>query len=182
MTGKVKLLIAVGILICYALAGCAKKESLIPVKPEVVVPVDSVTVAENKVDRNELLTLVNGLRSRGCDCGSTKMPPVHTLKWSGSLEKAAWLHSKDMKVSNFFQHNSLDGTTPGTRITAVGYNWYTYGENIAKGNMDEQAVILGWLSSPEHCKNMMKADYYEVGIGKEGLYWTMDLGSRVVGK
>jgi uncharacterized protein YkwD len=181
MTGKVKLL-SICLLISYTFLGCTKKEQLVAVHPTIIVPDDSITVPENKVDKNALLTLVNGLRSRGCNCGDTKMPPVNALKWSGTLEKAAWLHSNDMKVNNYFEHNSQNGTNPGARLVAAGYKWYAYGENIAKGNMDEQAVILGWLSSPSHCKNMMNADYYEVGIGNEGQYWTMDLGSRVAEK
>ncbi|HVI48290.1 MAG TPA: CAP domain-containing protein [Chitinophaga sp.] len=155
---------------------CTKETTVLPdpIKPGS----DSLTVPENHVDRTSLLTLVNGLRSKGCKCGGTTMPPVGPLTWSGLLEKAGYDHSKDMSVKNYFAHDGLDGSTPGARLDAIGYHWNSYGENIAMGNMDEQAVILGWLNSPGHCRNMMNPDFTEIGVGRYDKYWTMELGRR----
>ncbi|WP_249219444.1 CAP domain-containing protein [Chitinophaga sp. HK235] len=135
-------------------------------------------VAGNNIDRATLLNLVNDVRSKGCNCGGVQMPPVGPLVWNDQLEKAAYNFSVDMNTKNYFSHTGADGSTPGTRITATGYQWNTYGENIANGYMNEQAVIQGWINSPGHCKNIMTADFKDIGIGRSGNYWTMDLARK----
>ncbi|ASZ10403.1 secretion protein [Chitinophaga sp. MD30] len=167
------------LLLCIYLCSCTKDKTLIaPDTPGPLHPPAVDSFPENKVDRTALLTLVNGLRSRGCNCGDVKMPPVPALTWNGTLEKAGWLHSKDMFEKKYFDHISPAGTTPGNRVDAVGYNWTAVGENIARGDMDEQGVILGWLTSPKHCQNMMAAQYREFAVGKYDNNWTMVLANR----
>ena len=177
MTGK---LLSIVCLAVFTFCSCTKQNDVQPIAPTPPTPtaVDTTSVPENHVDRKALLTLVNGLRSRGCNCGGVPMPPVGPLTWNGLLEKAAYLHSKDMALNNYFDHNAPNGSTPGMRLDAAGYRWNTYGENIATGNMDEQAVVLGWLNSPGHCKNMMTAGYTEIGVGRYDKAWTMELGHR----
>lgn len=175
MTGIFRFMAPLCLLACSI--GCTKDTAVTPLTPDTTAPVTD-TFPENKVDRTFLLQLVNGLRSRGCNCGDTKMPAVPALSWNGTLEKAGWLHSKDMKEKDYFDHIAPDGANPGQRLDAAGYRWITYGENIANGHMDEQAVILGWLSSPKHCMNMMDPDFREMGIGRYDVNWTMELGSR----
>lgn len=169
---------ATALLALFIYCSCSKTTDVAVKAPETTKVPDSTIVPENKVDRTSLLQLVNGLRTRGCKCGTDQMPPVPAVTWNGLLEKAAYGHSKDMTLRNYFDHNSPDGTTPGVRLDAVGYHWSFYGENIAAGNMDEQAVILGWLSSPKHCHNMMDPRFAEFGVGKYDNNWTMELGSR----
>lgn len=177
MPGK---FICAAILTIVIFSSCSKTENEVaPVAPTPTVT-DTVTLPENRVDRKALLTLVNGLRSRGCNCGGVSMPAVPPLTWNGLLEKAAYLHSKDMFLNNYFDHNAPNGSTPGSRLDAAGYRWNTYGENIATGNMDEQAVVLGWLNSPSHCRNMMSASYTEFAVGRYEKAWTMELGHRNV--
>ncbi|CAL1521056.1 CAP domain-containing protein [Chitinophaga sp. MM2321] len=178
MSGRI-ICIAMLLLAFSIFSGCAKDAAIKP-SPFVKDGTDTLTIPENKIDRTALIELVNGLRSRGCNCGDVKMPAVGPLTWSGLLEKAAYLHSKDMALHQYFDHTGLDGSTPGTRMDAAGYRWNKYGENIASGQMEEQAVIMGWLSSPQHCKNMMDANFTEVGIGLYDKDWTMELGRRSV--
>jgi uncharacterized protein YkwD len=130
------------------------------------------------VNKDSMLQLVNNVRKTGCTCGTTVMPAVAPLTWNDQLAKAAYDHSYDMKTNNYFTHNSLDGTDPGKRITAAGYSWISWGENIAMGYADEQAVMNAWLLSEGHCKNIMAANFKEFGAGKEGTYWTQDFGSK----
>ncbi|TAG45452.1 MAG: CAP domain-containing protein [Cytophagia bacterium] len=145
------------ILLCFVFVfGCAKKEDAQPVN----------------IDKNKLLQLVNNLRQAGCVCGSTTMPSVPIVTWDNILEKASQDHSKDMNQKNYFSHTSQDGRNAGQRITAAGYTWATYGENIAKGQSNEEAVIESWKNSEGHCKNIMNANVREMGVGKSGEYWT----------
>jgi len=135
------------------------------------------TVVYN-VNKATILELVNAVRASGCNCGSTAMPPVPAVSWNDQLAKAAYDHSVDMKANNYFSHTGLNGSTAGQRITAAGYNWSYYGENIADGYTTEQDVINGWLGSEGHCKNIMSANFKDMGVGREGNYWTQDFGSK----
>ncbi len=130
------------------------------------------------VDKGIALQLINNVRQTGCNCGSEAMPPVAPITWNDQLALAAYNHSKDMRDNNYFSHTGLNGSTPGDRIRNAGYNWRTYGENIANGYPNEQAVINGWLNSPGHCRNIMNGSFKEMGMGREGSYWTQDLGDR----
>jgi len=125
-----------------------------------------------------MLQLINQQRAKGCTCGTTVMPAVAPLTWNDLLGKAAYDHSLDMKTNNYFAHNSQDGTTPGTRITAAGYSWSTWGENIAEGYTDEQSVMTAWINSPGHCMNIMNGSFKEIGFGRSGNYWTQDFGTK----
>jgi uncharacterized protein YkwD len=139
---------------------------------------DSTTTADSTVNESTLLALVNNVRKTGCTCGTTAMPVVAPVTWNNLLEKAALLHSVDMNKNDYFSHTGLDGSTPGDRITRVGYNWRAYGENIAKGYTSEQAVMTGWLQSEGHCKNIMSSNVKEMGVGRDGNYWTQIFAAK----
>lgn len=123
-------------------------------------------------EEEQLLKLVNGVRATGCDCGGEWQESVDSLTWDSILAVVAYKHSDDMKVNDYFSHTSLDGKSPGDRITAGGYEWWAYGENIAKGYQTAQSVMNGWLNSPGHCKNIMNGNVTEMGVGKSGTLWT----------
>jgi len=130
------------------------------------------------VSKSKILQLVNSVRQSGCNCGNTAMPPVAVVTWNDKLAKAAFDHSVEMKSNDFFSHTGLNGSNAGQRIAAAGYAWKTYGENIARGYNSEQAVVNGWLSSEGHCKNIMGANFKEMGVGRQGDYWTQLFGAR----
>jgi uncharacterized protein YkwD len=106
------------------------------------------------------------------------MPPVPELTWNGQLEQAALNHSIDMYQNDYFSHTGLNGSDPGKRITAAGYTWRTYGENIAKGQSSEQAVMDAWLKSEGHCKNIMGRNFREMGLGRAGNLWTQVFAAK----
>lgn len=130
------------------------------------------------LNKDQILQLVNDARQKGCTCGSTVMPAVPVLTWNDQLAKAAYDHSKDMFGNNYFSHTGLNGSSPGDRIKAAGYNWSGYGENIASGYTTEQQVMNAWLASEGHCKNIMSANVKEMGAGREGNYWTQVFGKK----
>jgi uncharacterized protein YkwD len=127
---------------------------------------------DSTVNETLLLSLVNNVRQSGCTCGTTAMPAVPPVTWNNLLEKAALDHSVDMNKNNYFDHTGRDGSTPGDRITRAGYTWRAYGENIAKGYPSEQAVMDTWLKSEGHCKNIMSGNVKQMGVGRDGNYWT----------
>ena len=89
-----------------------------------------------------------------------------------------------MVVNNFFSHTGANGTSAGDRITAAGYAWTTYGENIAAGQNSINQVVDGWMASDGHCANIMNPAFVDIGVvcvagtasTAFGTYWTMDLG------
>lgn len=164
------------IFIAWALVFSCKKEDL-PANNEID-NVDNGSGKSYNVDKAKMLQLINSVRQAGYKCGNTIMPAVATVAWNDKLAKAAYDHSLDMKTNNYFSHSGLNGSNPGTRISAAGYSWKAYGENIAEGYTSEKAVVNGWLNSEGHCKNIMSPLFKEMGVGREANYWTQEFGSR----
>jgi len=137
--------------------------------------------------RDEFLAAVNQARSVPQVCGNTPYDPAPPVSWSDDLAMAAYLHSGDMALNDFFSHTGSDGSSPGQRISRQGYPWRTYGENIAVGYPTVPAVIQGWVGSEGHCRNLMNPAFTEIGAGfvtgpfggnPAARYWTFDLADR----
>lgn len=126
--------------------------------------------------QTDMLGYVNALRTKGCKCNGVQMPLVPALKWNSLLENASKRHGNDMLKNNFFDHTGSDGSTLATRANDAGYAWSSLGENIAKGYTSVPTVIDGWISSSGHCKNMMSANFTELGAANIGAYWVQDFG------
>ena len=140
--------------------------------------IDEGTPVPTTLNKTLMLKLVNEVRSKGCQCGDTYYPAAPSILWSDVLEKAAYNHSNDMYVKNYFSHTAPDGSTPGDRIKSAGYNWMAYGENIGMGYSSEKEVVDAWKASPGHCKNLMNKNFKEVGVSRVGAYWTQAFGAR----
>ncbi|WP_306340029.1 sigma-70 family RNA polymerase sigma factor [Streptomyces sp. AS13] len=121
----------------------------------------------------QVTALVNAERAKE-GCG-----PVSV---NGLLNTAAQRHSADMAANDYFDHTSQDGREPDDRITAAGYQWTTYGENIAKGQRTPAEVMQAWMDSPGHRANILNCSFKEIGMGKQesgdGPVWTQVFGSR----
>ncbi|MFN2396350.1 MAG: CAP domain-containing protein [Bacteroidales bacterium] len=126
----------------------------------------------------ELVELVNEVRSQGYNCNGTDFSPAGPLTWNDKLHKTAQLHADDMSANSYFSHNSADGRTPEDRITEQNYSFSAFGENIAYGFSSPQSVLNAWLGSEGHCKNIMKKEFSEIGIGyaESGHYWVQVFG------
>lgn len=132
-----------------------------------------------------MLTLVNNARAVTRSCGDTEYKAVEAIAWNCLLETAAQNHSTSMADNDYFSHTGLDDSSPGDRITATGYSWRTYAENIAAGYADEEAAMTAWLESPGHCVNIMSSRVTELGAGvsenpaaQYRIYWTQDFADQ----
>lgn len=132
--------------------------------------------------RAELLQQINAARAQSRTCGANTLPATVALVWNDRLFSAAARHSRDMAVNNYFSHTSLDGRTFSRRMTDEGYAWSFAGENIAAGQANVTDVMSGWLASPGHCANIMRAEFRDVAVScvsqagsNYGRYWTMSL-------
>ncbi|MGW2483541.1 sigma-70 family RNA polymerase sigma factor [Streptomyces sp. NPDC001571] len=154
----------------------AAKPSAHPVPPR---PVPSTKRATADADHGtpaavqQVLDLVNSERGKaGCSA----------LTSNPKLYEAALKHSENMAAQNFFDHTDPSGAGPGERITAAGYQWSAYGENIARGQADAAAVMDSWMNSPGHRANILNCGFKEIGIGVHygsgGPWWTQDFGAR----
>ncbi|MEU3826739.1 sigma-70 family RNA polymerase sigma factor [Streptomyces sp. NPDC029080] len=98
------------------------------------------------------------------------------------LDQAAQGLSDDMAARGFFDHTDPDGNGPGERITATGYRWSTYGENIARGQQTPESVMDSWMNSPGHRANILNCSFKNIGVGVHngsgGPWWTQDFGAK----
>ncbi|MEU1332899.1 sigma-70 family RNA polymerase sigma factor [Streptomyces sp. NPDC005865] len=122
----------------------------------------------------QVVALVNTERAKA-GCG-----PVRS---NAKLATAATNHSNDMAARDYFDHTSPDGKGPGDRITAAGYRWSTYGENIARGQQSPASVMDSWMNSSGHRANILNCDFKEIGVGihngSGGPWWTQAFGTAL---
>ncbi|GAA3070759.1 hypothetical protein GCM10020254_13180 [Streptomyces goshikiensis] len=122
----------------------------------------------------QVIALVNKERA-AAGCGP--------LTENSQLRSAAQGHSDDMAARNFFDHTNPDGADPGKRVTAAGYRWSTYGENIAGGQQNADSVMDSWMKSPGHRANILNCAFKEIGVGIHqgagGPWWTQNFGAKM---
>lgn len=105
-----------------------------------------------------------------------------SLVVSAKLNRSAQSWNLAMVASGNFTH----GTNFAGRISAVGYDWQTAGENIATGFPTPRSVVQAWMASPDHCRNILDPDFRDVGTGEspaavgnwatQPSTWTQDFG------
>lgn len=86
------------------------------------------------------------------------------LSLDEKLTAAAQLKAKDMLASQYWAHESPDGTKPWKWFADVGYDYADAGENLAKNFSTSSAVVLAWLDSPSHRDNVLNDQYQDVGF------------------
>ena len=87
------------------------------------------------------------------------------LTINGQLDQAAQAKANDMAARDYWSHNTPDGQTPWSFITAAGYDYQTAGENLAYGFATAGDTMTGWMNSPEHRANILNTSYRDVGFG-----------------
>jgi uncharacterized protein YkwD len=108
------------------------------------------------------------------------------------LMGTAQAHSPEMALLDYVGHDSADGTSPGDRSKAAGYNYRLVAENIAWGATSAEKVVDAWFfeSPPNdaHRKNILNCGLHGIGVGYYYLandpgsitaytYWTQDFGA-----
>lgn len=114
----------------------------------------------------------------GSASGKPTLTVAEPLSINAALTLAARGHSQDMITWNYQGHDNHDGTTTGARITAQGYAYSTYGENIFASS---SSVLYGhagfevdWggndgtgMQGPPrgHRSNLHSTSFNEIGVG-----------------
>ncbi len=122
---------------------------------------DLPTASNTAQTQRATLCLVNARRAEA---------GLAPLSSSATLTRAALAHSEDMGERRFFAHDAPDGTEPAERIAAAGYprTGVSVGENLAWGEETAgtpEEFVEGWMNSPGHRANILRAEFREVGIG-----------------
>ena len=103
------------------------------------------------------------------------------LVLSPTLTATAEWKARNMAAYGYMDHDdpAPDARTANERVAACGYPAAAWGENIASGYATAQAVVDGWLASPEHRANIERPDYRATGVGAAGAptYWTQSFGA-----
>jgi hypothetical protein len=109
---------------------------------------------------------------------------VPALKVNGKLMAASRIHARNMAAADTGGHVLEDVRAewrkPEDRLTHVGYRGYAWGENVAWSYPRAEMVTAGWMKSEGHRRNILNADFLEVGLGvargKSGPYWCAVFG------
>eukprot|EP00210_Caulerpa_lentillifera_P008393 g8005.t1 len=87
------------------------------------------------------------------------------LKTGPTIMRLAQLHTDDQARMNTMSHQGSDGSDLQTRADRVDLPWGTVGENVAVGFSSAKAVVMAWMCSPPHRKNLMSCDFSTIGVG-----------------
>jgi len=111
-----------------------------------------------------------------------RMRGLPGLRENQRLNRSAQGWTNVMVNDRDFSH----GADFSARISAVGFDWSTAGENIATGYRTPVAVVKAWMASTGHCQNILNPDYRYVGTGVSNRSiagfstlagtWTQDFG------
>ena len=110
------------------------------------------------------------------------MRGLPSLGVSAKLNRSAQGWNQWMVSTGNFTH----GSDFASRISAVGYDWQTAGENIATGFATPRSVVNAWMASADHCRNILDPSFRDVGTGvtpaavgtwaSRPSTWTQDFG------
>lgn len=87
------------------------------------------------------------------------------LNMHGTLENIARLHADDEARNNRMSHFGSDGSTLQIRADRQNLPWKSLGENVAEGFHSAKQVVMAWMCSAGHRKNLMSCDFNLIGIG-----------------
>lgn len=86
------------------------------------------------------------------------------LSWNKELAEVAQAKAQDMADNNYFSHTSPTYGSPFEMMRSFGISYRYAAENIAKNSSVEKAHTA-LMNSDGHRKNILNANYTEIGIG-----------------
>ena len=89
------------------------------------------------------------------------------LKENTPLNQAAQIQAEQTAKAGVLGHSLPSATYPNPqdRLSAVGYDWQAWGENLAAGQQSPAAAVDGWMQSSGHRANILSASFTEIGTG-----------------
>jgi len=140
---------------------------------------ETAGLADVQVVRQEMLERVNAIR-RGIGLRPLELDPRLTM--------AAQAHAQDMLARSYYNHISLEGTSPRSRVQAAGFFADVVAENIAAGQTSVEDALGAWMHSTDHRRNILDARLTHIGIGmalgswehRYKVLWVQDFGRQQV--
>lgn len=127
--------------------------------------------AEEQMAR-EVLAVLNDYRAaRG----------LSPLTWNDRIAEASSAFAVELAARDTLTHTGLDGSSPGDRLRAAGFDASDWAENVGMGYRSAQEIVDAWAASPGHVANL-RADMRYAGIGVDtaadgALYWVLDVAN-----
>jgi uncharacterized protein YkwD len=120
----------------------------------------------------QVVTLVNAHRAQ---------LGLAALLVSPTLDAAATWKARNMAAYGYMDHDDPGpplARSADERLAACGYPQAEWGEDLASGYATAQAVVVAWLSSPEHRANIERPEFRATGVGAAGapVYWAQTFG------
>lgn len=116
---------------------------------------------------SQMLSLTNQDRTAQQNWEETQ-GRAHPLQWDDRLAAAARAHSADMARAGYLSHEGSDGSVPSQRVSYMGIQWLSTGENVARAHDAAEAEAL-FMDEPKfqqnHRSNILNPNYTIVGIG-----------------
>lgn len=117
----------------------------------------------------QILSITNIIRTRH---------NINPVTWDEETSQVAFLHSEDMRLNNYFSHESPNGETLVDRLAKFDVKYKMAGENIAAQYVDGIAATEGWLNSKGHRETLLNGEFTHLGVGVDGLYYTQNFISN----
>jgi uncharacterized protein YkwD len=109
---------------------------------------------------------------------------LSALRVSPALTKAARWMSSDMAAHDYLDHTDSRGRSAFARIRSFGFRNALIAENLAAGHGDAAGTFAQWQADAAHRRNMLRANYTVMGIGRGaaagsmfGYFWTATFGA-----
>ena len=99
------------------------------------------------------------------------------LAWDNRLWLAARDHSEDMARTRLGGHIGSDGSWPSDRARRRGFYAGTSGENVSLGSATPEAVVEGWMRSPEHRDAILGGGVHFIGVARAQGWTTQKFGT-----
>lgn len=108
------------------------------------------------------------------------------LSWNSRLAASAQQQASDLALRDLLSHVDAQQRGLGARLRQAGYAAAGAGENLAAGQTDFDDTLQAWLASPQHCANLMQAEFRDVGLScvqrrgsRYERFWVAHLGTPV---
>jgi uncharacterized protein YkwD len=90
---------------------------------------------------------------------------LEPLRDDNRLRRAAELHVEQMTRLSLFDHvlGNAPYPRPEDRLSAAGYAWHAWGENLALGQRSAEEAVRMWMQSPEHRVFILSSVFGDLG-------------------
>lgn len=136
--------------------------------------------------KTALIQAINEIRKQPRQCGTQYYAATNALTWNNTLEKSSHQQAQDLSNRRLLSHTNMSGLRLKERLTQVGYQGITGGENLASGQKTVSQVLNDWMTlSPSHCSNIMTNNYSDYALAcvtnpnTGRTYWVQQFGKKI---